>query len=167
MATRRQTASERTSSAFEQAARAAGLELHPGLSAVKNEYRPGVTLKSGHRHTASIDMDASFIAAEPTAPRWDYGIGIRGETGQEGLIWLEPHPASSTGEVQKMLNKLAWLKTKLAQPAFDDLRRLEHKGSAYRWLAMTGAIRILPNSPEARRLAKAGLSQPQRRIELP
>lgn len=167
MATRRQTSSERTSSAFEQAARAAGLESHAGLGAIKGEYRTGVALKPGHRHTASIDMDASFLAAEPAASRWDYGIGISGETGQEGLIWLEAHPASSTGEVQKMLNKLAWLKTKLAQPAFDDLRRLEHKVSAYRWLAMTGAIRILPNSPEARRLAKAGLSQPQRRIELP
>lgn len=167
MATRRQTAAERAPSAFDQAARSAGIEPHPGLGAVKGEYRPGVALKPGHRHTASIDMDAGFLAAEPTASRWDYGIGIRGETGQECLIWLEAHPASSTGEVQKMLSKLAWLKTKLAQPAFDDLRQLEHKISAYRWLAMTGAIRIQPNSVEARRLAKAGLSQPQRRIELP
>ena len=93
---------------------------------------------------------------------------MRSEAGQELLVWLEAHPASSTGEVQKMLDKLAWLKAKLAQPDFDGLRTLEHKVSAYRWLAMTGAIRILPNSRrEARRLAQAGLSSPQRHVELP
>lgn len=167
MATRRPTATARTKSALEHAARAAGLESHLGLGAVKGEYRPGVALKPRYRHTASIDMDAGFLSAEPTASRWDYGIGIRDEAGPEILIWLEAHSASSTSEVEKMLNKLAWLKSKIAQPEFDGLRRLEHQVSAYRWLALTGAIRILPNSPQARLLARAGLSQPQRRIELP
>jgi hypothetical protein len=167
MAARRQTKAGRASSAFERGARDAGLVPQPGLGAVKGEYRTGVVLKPGYRHTASIDMDAGFLAAEPASSRWDYGIGVRSEAGQEILIWLEAHPASSTGEVQKMLNKLAWLKAKLALPNFGDLRRLEHQVSAYRWLALTGAIRILPNSPDAKRLAKAGLSQPQRRIDLP
>lgn len=169
MPTRRQTGArpEPTPSDFERACRHAELTPQPGLSAVKGEYRPGVALKSGHRHTASIDLDACFLASEPTAARWDYGIGVRGESGQESLFWLEAHPASSTGEVQKMLDKLAWLKDKLNQPAFEHLRRLEHKVSAYRWLAMTGDIRILPNSVEARQLAKAGLSRPLRRVELP
>lgn len=167
MAAHRHTAAGSATSAFVRAARAAGLESRPGLSAVKGEYRSGVALKPGYRHTASIDMDAGFLAAEPTASRWDYCIGIRDETGPEYLIWLEAHPASSTGEVERMLNKLSWLKSKITRPDFGDLRRLEHQVSAYRWLALTGAIRILPNSPEARRLAKAGLSQPQRRIELP
>ncbi|MEN9368603.1 MAG: hypothetical protein RL489_2961 [Pseudomonadota bacterium] len=169
MATRRQASarSGQASSDFEHACRHAELEPQPGLSAVKGEYRPGVALKPGHRHTASVDLDACLLASEPTAARWDYGIGVRGESGQESLVWLEAHPASSTGEVQKMLDKLAWLKDKLNQPAFAHLRRLEHEVSAYRWLAMTGAIRILPHSAEARRLAKAGLSSPQRRVELP
>lgn len=169
MPTRRQTGArpEPTPSDFERACRHAELTPQPGLSAVKGEYRPGVALKSGHRHTASIDLDACFLASEPTAARWDYGIGLRGEADHESLVWLEAHPASSTGEVQKMLDKLAWLKQKLAQPAFGHLRCLEHQVSAYRWLAMTGAIRILPSSVEARRLAKAGLSPPQRRVELP
>ncbi|MEY4909702.1 MAG: hypothetical protein RL260_3420 [Pseudomonadota bacterium] len=167
MVTRRTSRPARTDTAFEQASRIAGLVAQPGLGAVKAEYRAGVALRSGHRHTASLDLDAEFLATEPTSPRWDYGVGMRSEAGRELLVWLEAHPASSTGEVQKMLDKLAWLKAKLARPDFDGLRTLEHKVSAYRWLAMTGAIRILPNSREARRLAQAGLSSPQRHVELP
>lgn len=167
MATRHVSRPAPPVSAFEQAAQIAGMQTQPGLGAVKAEYRAGVALRSGHRHTASLDMDASFLPAEPASPRWDYGIGIRSQTGQELLVWLEAHPASSTGEVQKMLDKLAWLKAKLAQPDFDGMRTLTPQGSAYRWLAMTGAIRILPNSREARRLAQAGLSSPQRHVELP
>ena len=80
MPTRRQTGArpEPTPSDFERACRHAELTPQPGLSAVKGEYRPGVALKSGHRHTASIDLDACFLASEPTAARWDYGIGVRG-----------------------------------------------------------------------------------------
>ncbi|NYG32319.1 hypothetical protein HZU83_05620 [Sphaerotilus montanus] len=167
MATRRTSRTARADSAFELAAKVAGLPTQPGLGAIKAEYRAGVALRSGHRHTASLDIDTAFLATEPTSSRWDYGIGMRSEAGQELLVWLEAHPASSTGEVQKMLDKLAWLKAKLARPDFDGLRTLEHKVSAYRWLAMTGAIRILPNSREARRLAQAGLSSPQRHVELP
>ena len=42
-----------------------------------------------------------------------------------------------------MLDKLAWLKDKLNQPAFAHLRRLEHEVSAYRWLAMTQGRSLL------------------------
>jgi len=131
-----------------------------------------VSLKPEHRHTASIDIDSHFHATEPTASRWDYGLGLRTESGDELMVWLEPHPASSTGEVQKMLDKLVWLKNKLAQPTFDGLRVLEltslrRQIVLYRWLALTGSIRILPNSKEARRLTRAGLSQPQRHVQLP
>lgn len=168
MVTRRTPKPDPASSAIEAAAQVAGIATRPGLGAVKAEYRAGVALKPAHKHSTSLDMDTGFLAAEPTSPRWDYGIGVRNTTtSAELLVWLEAHPASSTGEVQKMLAKLDWLKAKLAEPAFSNLRKLEHKVSAYRWLAMTGAIRILPNSREARRLAAAGLSPPQRRVELP
>ena len=167
MAPRRSSRPAPTVSAFEQAAQVAGLQAQPGLGAIKAEYRAGIALRSGHRHTASLDIDASFLTAEPTSPRWDYSIGIRSGAGQELLVWLEAHPASSTGEVQKMLDKLAWLRAKLAHPDFASMHALTPKVSAYRWLAMTGAIRILPNSREARRLAQAGLSPPQRHVELP
>ena len=114
MATRRTSRTARADSAFELAAKVAGLPTQPGLGAIKAEYRAGVALRSGHRHTASLDIDTAFLATEPTSSRWDYGIGMRSEAGQELLVWLEAHPASSTGEVQKMLDKLAWLKAKLA-----------------------------------------------------
>ena len=171
-ASRKRTGPPVQISAFEAAARAAGMVPCTGLSAVKAEYRSGVSLKPEHRHTASIDTDAHFHDAEPAAARWDYGLGLRTQSGEELMVWLEPHPASSTGEVQKMLDKLDWLKSKVAQTAFDGLRTLELTSRRrqiilYRWLAPTGSIRILPNSKEARRLAQAGLSQPQRHVQLP
>lgn len=167
MATRRKNPPTPVTSAFEQAAEAAGLTSQPGLGAVKGEYRDGLSLQPGHRHTASIDLDSGLRAAEPTASRWDYGIGLSTSAGAELLVWVEAHPASSTGEVQKMLDKLAWLKDKLARTEFADLRALQTRPAAYRWLARTGGIRILPGSKEARRLALAGLSAPQRHIQLP
>jgi len=137
------------------------------LSAVKTAYRAGLALRPGHRYTVSVDLDGHFSGIEANAARWDYGIGCVGETGKESVVWVEAHPASSTGEVQKMLDKLAWLRSKLDLPEFVPLKKLAHEGAPFRWLAMTGAVRILPNSHEARRLARAGLSSPQRRIDLP
>lgn len=167
-----QTGKTPESSDFDTAARTAGLQPQPGLGAVEGPYRTALNLARGYRHTASIDLDARFQNTEPNASRWDYGLGLRTEVGEEMVLWLEPHPASSTGEVQKMLSKLDWLKRKLGTPEFSELHRLNHTATqhtkfVYRWLARTGDIRITPNSKEARQLALAGLDQPRRLVLLP
>lgn len=70
-----------------------------------------------------------------------------------------------------MLAKLTWLKAKLDEPAMAGLKALRDaaafKGSPYHWLATAGAIHITANSPQARRLALAGLRMPSRHIVLP
>lgn len=157
-------------SQFVAAATLAGLPVQPGKGALDSSYRPMVDT-SAATFTASVDMDLAFLASEPQSPRWDYGIGIAEAGNIEKAFWLEPHPASSTGEVQRMLAKLDWLKEKLALPQFSDLRQLTQRASAagnpvYIWLH-SGANRILPNSREARLLASKGLSLPRRHITLP
>jgi hypothetical protein len=160
-------------SSFQKAAEKAGLATHAGKSAVQAVYHPGVALKAGYAHTQSVDLDSHFSGAEPQSARWDYGLGIRTSAGVEMAVWLEPHPASSSREVDKMLSKLSWLKAKLTTSAFADLRALrdvaaQHSQFPYRWLVtQTGGICIAPNSKEARRLALAGLDQPRRHVQLP
>jgi hypothetical protein len=158
---------------FTQAAMKAGLTTHAGKSAVQGVYHPGVTLRAGFAHTQSIDLDAHYAAAEPHATRWDYGLGLRTTAGVEMAVWLEPHPASSSSEVNKMISKLTWLKAKLDSASFSDLRSLRdvaarHGKFPYRWLVtQSGGISIAPNSKEAKRLALAGLDQPRRQVQLP
>jgi hypothetical protein len=143
------------------------------MSAVEAGYRQQISARSGFRHTASVDLDRAFVVAEPDATRWDYGLGLRSPQGIELAIWVEPHPASSTKEVERMLRKLKWLKAKLDSAAFRELRELRdaavrQDARPYRWLTtLSGAIGIAPNSKEARQLAREGLEPPRRQIELP
>lgn len=156
-------------SQFASAAARAGLLAHSGKGALDSSYRSMVEASASF--TASLDMDEAFLHSEPQAPRWDYGLGIAEAGDIEKAFWLEPHPASSTGEVQRMLAKLEWLKAKLALPQFAELRQLTQRAGAagnpvYIWLH-SGANRILPNSREARLLASKGLSLPRRHVTLP
>lgn len=157
-------------SQFVSAATAAGLFAEPGKGALDSAYRSMVDA-SNASFTASLDMDQSFLSSEPQASRWDYGIGISEPGDIEKAFWLEPHPASSTSEVQRMLAKLEWLKAKLALPQFAELRQLTQRASAadnpvYIWLH-SGANRISPHSREAKLLASKGLSLPRRHVTLP
>lgn len=158
-------------SAFETAAIAAGLKVLPGKSAVKNEYQKGIAVGPGLSFTTSVDIDSACKAAEPQSNRWDYGLGLQREKGEEFTVWVEPHPASSTGEVAKIIAKLDWLERKLAQPAFKGLDALTQKSAQtgvlrFHWLAMTGDIRIRPGSREAALLNKRGLRLPSRHLVL-
>jgi hypothetical protein len=158
-------------SEFESAATAAGLKAFPGKSAVKSLYQPGIAIGPGLSFTASVDIDLACQAAEPQANRWDYGLGLRDQKGEEFAVWIEPHPASSTGEVAKIIAKLDWLERKLAQPGFKGLKALTQKSAQanvprFHWLAMTGDIRIRPGSREAALLSKRGLRLPSRHLVL-
>ncbi len=158
-------------SAFEAAAVTAGLTVQPGKSAVKNEYRQGIAVRAAHKFLASVDLDADLKAKEPGAHRWDYGLGLIDGQGKESAWWVEPHPASSTGEVTTMLAKLEWLTSRLKSPEFVKLQALTNaarlKGIAFRWLAMSGDICIRPGTSQARRLAVRGLAAPTRHVALP
>lgn len=161
-----------TNSQFERAARAAALTAHVGKAAVKGQYRAVMAAREGYSFTDSVDIDTDLQPIEPGTVRWDYGLGLRDSAGHELAVWVEPHPASGSGEVQRMIDKLEWLKAKLARTEFAELRRLTEvtigrEAHPFRWLAMTGAISIRPGSSEARRLALKGLGLPTRHLVLP
>lgn len=61
------------------------------------------------------------------------------------------HPAT-TSEVQSVLNKLQWLKTFLRENA----PQLNQEPKGFHWVA-SGKVDILPNSSQARKLAKSGI----------
>lgn len=159
-------------SAFAAATRAAALNPTPGKTALEAGYRNSVVLASGFSHTESVDLDGTFKGAEPNANRWDYGVGVRDAGGREMVFWIEPHSASSTFDVDTMLAKLRWLRSKLETPPFGKLRALTNaareRGSPYRWLVSAGSsVHIAPQSREARRIALAGLEPPRHRVQLP
>lgn len=162
----------RPTSVFSTAAKAANLATQPGKAALDARYRSGVVLKAGFSHTESIDLDAAFQATEPNENRWDYAVGIRAAAGEEMAFWIEPHPASSTSDVDAMLAKLRWLRLKLGRPENRQLRMLrdaaQPHGSPYRWLvSQDSRIHITPMSREARLIAREGLSAPRHRVQLP
>lgn len=160
-------------SAFENASVKAGIPHLNGKAAIQAVSRSRIECSPDMAFTHSVDLDSHFQASEPGSARWDYGVGVKHRSGQELAFWIEPHPASSTGEVQKMLDKLAWLKAKLARPEFSEFKSLSDatalKGiTPFRWqTTVDGAIRITANSKEARQLALKGLSMPTRHVSLP
>jgi hypothetical protein len=157
-------------SRFARAASSAGVVVRAGKGAIKAEYRGAIHARDAWTHTASVDMDEHFAPDEPNASRWDYGIGVK-RGSEELAFWIEPHPASSTGEAKSLLAKLAWLKEKLDSPAFetlsdltDDTRRAGYL--PFHWLH-SGSVQITRGSKEARALAQAGLELPSRYLKLP
>lgn len=169
---KKKAATPSSSTAFASAVQAAGLTALPGKEAVEGSYRGQITAANGWRFTGSVDTDGCFKAAEGQSPRWDYCIGMNQTDGTELVCWVEPHPASSTGEVSKMLEKLAWLKEKLDTPAFKKLKVMTYvpgrAGQPFYWLrTVNGQCRITAHGKEARLLAKSGLRMPAQHLNLP
>lgn len=120
------------------------------------------------RFTGSVDMDAAFEKAEGKANRWDYGLGVRATGQPECAVWVEPHSAASTSEVQTMLAKLDWLQSKLGQPDFRELKALTDASvlqgrRPYHWLA-SAHVAIRPGSREANMLAARGMDLPKSKV---
>lgn len=155
-------------SLFLDATTAAGLDGNAGKQAVKAEYRGQISVRGAASFSGSVDLDEHFKADEPNDNRWDYGVGFT--AGIEFALWIEPHPASGSGEVAVMLRKLEWLKAKLKTPDFADLAALtsaaEEKGEiAYRWL-YSGKTSFRAGGKEARQLAQKGMKLPERSIQV-
>jgi hypothetical protein len=147
---------------------AAELNGRPGKQAIKAEYRDQVLVGGSAGFTGSVDLDLHFSAAEPNANRWDYGVGF--SHGNEFALWVEPHPASGSGEVAVVLRKLDWLKSKLRSPGYEGLaaltRAAEDKGEIpFRWL-YKGKTSFRTGGREARQLAQKGMKLPERSIRV-
>lgn len=127
------------------------LSWKPGLSALRSSHRRKVLDKNAKQ---SCDIDARYADAKPGSPRWDYVVERSGQRRTGACI--EVHPAS-TGEVAALIAKKQWAESKLAA----DVPHLQI--TRWHWLA-TGGIHITVTSPQARRLATAGIERPRKII---
>ncbi len=129
-------------------------KYHSGLKALGQHSKKIHTQQS--QVLGSVELDGSIPDA-----RWDYGIGLE-LAGSTFVIWVEVHHAS-TGEVDTVIQKLNWLKQWLCRNA-PQLQTLTPSDGFY-WLSTDG-VHIVPNSPQARRLAAAGLKMPRNVLEV-
>ena len=133
--------------------------LKSGLKALRNMDRGRVSC-DGRRLRGSVDIDGALRRFHPNAPRWDYAVGFGKARQQDSVAWLEVHPASSL-HIGEVLRKLHWLKLWLTNEA-SELNRLP---LCFCWIA-TGTISFGRGSPQARRIAQAGLRFPVKHADL-
>jgi len=153
---------------FLDTAAAAELNGKPGKQAIEAMYRKQVSVSGTASFTGSVDLDQHFKNAEPNANRWDYGVGFNHVN--EFALWVEPHPASGSGEIAVMFRKLEWLRSKLKSPGYEDLAALtqaaEERGEIpFRWLYQ-GKTSFRAGGKEARQLAQKGMRLPERSIRV-
>lgn len=125
-------------------------------------YSSLIKCKNPRLLTGSVDIDTALKPTQPNAKRWDYGIGLR-RGSSEVVVWVEVHPASSD-HIDEVLGKLKWLQNFLRNdaPALGELPQ-----HSYYWLSPGSHTAITADSPQARRLAQAGLIGPRRVLHLP
>ena len=133
----------------------------PGLRALTDEHRERV--EPGEvKILGSVNIEETLHRRYPNEPHWDYAIGVQ-KGNMPYAVWLEVHPAS-TSNVSEVLSKLRWLKEWLSSQA-TQLHALTPPQRAYHWIATNG-VHVVPNSPQARQLAQAGLTMPRRILNL-
>ena len=151
---------------FDEAVQAAGMESKSGKQAIKGEYRSKVSVTDGLHITGSVDIDEHFKDTEPQANRWDYAIGVKNVA--HFVIWIEVHPASSTGDVDVVIRKLQWIQEKLKSKEFKGLAILNEKTGAmgyiqFHWL-YSGRCKFKSGGKEASKLAQYGMELPKRML---
>jgi hypothetical protein len=103
----------------------------------------------------SVNIDDAIERQFPSSNRWDYAVGYNGRT-----YFIEVHPAD-TSEVKTVLEKLTWLKSFMVKNAPE----LNKEPKSFHWIS-SGGVHILPNSPQAKRLALSGIRSPVKQLTL-
>lgn len=154
---------------FDAAAASAGVPTQIGKGAIEGKYRSQIATSGAYSFSHSIDVDAFYAVSEPQSPRWDYGVGVRNGT-NDYAIWIEPHGATSSSEVDRVISKLNWLKEKMRCDDWSGLRALtiaagEASLQPYWWL-VPGTVSFSPSSPAAKKLAAAGIKMPVKKVTI-
>ncbi|MGH9838899.1 MAG: hypothetical protein ACREEM_08955 [Blastocatellia bacterium] len=126
--------------------------LKPGMQALKSADARCVTCDDTRQLAGSVDVDSALSHDLPNATRWDYAVGVERKRRADFVTWIEVHPASSTGEVKVVLNKLDWLKS-WAEKHAPDLMKLDRE---FVWVA-TGRVAFSSGSKQRRLLAANGI----------
>lgn len=121
-----------------------------GKQAIKSADRSKVDAADNNKLQGSLDIDSEVKALYPNEPRWDYALSYDGK-----IYYFEVHPAE-TSEVDKVVNKVKWLRHWLRTKAteIDKLPKAEHP---YTWV-QSGRYAILPTAREKMKLSVAGIA---------
>lgn len=116
-----------------------------GLQALESKDAGKVKPQNPRKLSGSVYLDKCLKTTNPHDARWDYVIGYR-----EKAYFVEVHPAN-TSNVDEVVKKKKWLEVWLKTNALD--LKAMMAGTGYYWIA-SGKVAILPNSPQARKVAK-------------
>lgn len=116
-----------------------------GLQALESKDAGKVKPQNPRKLSGSVYLDKCLKTTNPHDARWDYVIGYREKT-----YFVEVHPAN-TSNVDEVVKKKKWLEVWLKTNALD--LKAMMAGTGYYWIA-SGKVAILPNSPQARKIAK-------------
>lgn len=116
-----------------------------GLQALESKAAGKVKPQNPRKLSGSVYLDKCLKTTNPHDARWDYVIGYR-----EKAYFVEVHPAN-TSNVDEVVKKKKWLDVWLKTNALD--LKAMMAGTSYYWIA-SGKVAILPNSPQARKIAK-------------
>lgn len=120
-----------------------------GLQALESKDAGKVKPQNQRKLSGSVYLDKCLKTTNPHDARWDYVIGYR-----EKAYFVEVHPAN-TSNVDEVVKKKKWLDVWLKTNALD--LKAMMAGTSYYWIA-SGKVAILPNSPQARKIAKINWS---------
>ena len=123
--------------------------FRPGKQALKNADRNKVDAADRKKLQGSLDIDSQVKAFYPQSPRWDYALSY-----DDKIYFFEVHPAE-TSEVDRVINKVKWLKHWLKSKAvsIDNLPKAAHP---YIWI-QSGRYAILPTAKEKMKLSVSGI----------
>lgn len=116
-----------------------------GLQAFESKDAGKVKPQNPRKLSGSVYLDKCLKTTNPHDARWDYVIGY-----SEKAYFVEVHPAN-TSNVDEVVKKKKWLDVWLKTNALD--LKAMMAGTGYYWIA-SGKVAILPNSPQARKIAK-------------
>lgn len=116
-----------------------------GLQALESKDAGKVKPQNPRKLSGSVYLDKCLETTNHHDARWDYVIGY-----SEKAYFVEVHPAN-TSNVEEVVKKKKWLDVWLKTNALD--LKAMMAGTSYYWIA-SGKVAILPNSPQARKIAK-------------
>ncbi len=122
---------------------------HNGIQAIKNCERDKIIAEDSQKIDGSVDIDNTVKHLYPNDNRWDYAVGYNGK-----VCYVEVHPAY-TGEVEKIAQKLFWLKEWLNDKA-PLLSSLPKAKIPFIWLSTSG-VHIIPQSRQYKKLSTLGI----------
>lgn len=121
-----------------------------GKQAIKRADRNKVDATIGNKLQGSLDIDNQVKVLYPHEPRWDYALSY-----DDKIYYIEIHPAE-TSEVEKVVNKVKWLKGWLNTKA-TEINKLPKAEHPYTWI-QSGRYAILPTAKEKMKLSVVGIA---------